>query len=83
LAEAEAVARDAGAPATTRLERGKPEQVMVALAREAAARLIVIRARDWVERHPVLGPSSVGHTARFVLDHAPCEVLLVRQLAHP
>ncbi len=38
LAEAEAAARDAGAQVTsimTRLERGKPEQVIVALAREA------------------------------------------------
>jgi hypothetical protein len=25
-------------------------------------------------------PKSVGHTARFVLDHAPCPVLLVRPL---
>ncbi len=29
---------------------------------------------------PALGPKSVGHVARFVLDHAPCPVLLVRPL---
>lgn len=83
LAEAETVARDAGMLATTRLERGKPEQMIVAVAREAAATLIVIRARDWAERHPGFGPGSVGHTARFVLDHAPCDVLLVRQTGQP
>ena len=26
----------------------------------------------------VIGPKSVGHVARFVLDHAPCPVLLAR-----
>src|SRR6266496_2036973 len=28
-----------------------------------------------------LGPKSIGHVARFVLDHAPCPVLLVRPLS--
>ncbi|GAC1656538.1 MAG: hypothetical protein NVS4B12_29030 [Ktedonobacteraceae bacterium] len=27
---------------------------------------------------PIIGPKSVGHIARFVVDHAPCPVLLVR-----
>jgi len=31
---------------------------------------------------PTLGPKSVGHVARFVLDHAPCPVLLLRQYVH-
>jgi hypothetical protein len=30
---------------------------------------------------PHLGPKSIGHVARFVLDHAPCPVLLVRPLS--
>src|SRR5271166_522405 len=29
----------------------------------------------------ILARRSVGHVAPFVLDHAPCPVLLVRQLA--
>jgi arsenical pump membrane protein len=28
-----------------------------------------------------IGPKSVGHVARFVLDHAPCPVLLVHPLS--
>lgn len=80
LAEALAVAQAGGLTAQTRLERGKPEQVIVALARETAADRIAIRARQTPEHHPSLGPGSVGHTARFVLDHAPCDVLLVRTI---
>ncbi|HEX6796104.1 MAG TPA: universal stress protein [Ktedonobacterales bacterium] len=80
LAEALAVAQAGGLTAQSRLERGKPEQAIVALARETGADRIVIRARQSPEHHPPLGPGSVGHTARFVLDHAPCDVLLVRTL---
>jgi hypothetical protein len=32
-------------------------------------------ARDGDRRHA--GPHSIGKHARFVLDHAPCRVLLV------
>ena len=80
LAEALAVAQAGHVTSQTRLERGKPEQVIVALARDTAADLIAIRARQSPEHHPSQGPGSVGHTARFVLDHAPCDVLLVRAL---
>ena len=38
----------------------------------ADADLLVV-ARD--SRHP--GPHSIGHAARFVVDHAPCDVVLV------
>ena len=37
-----------------------------------------IRASEGSAGHPRLGPASVGHTARFVIDHAPCDVLLLR-----
>ncbi len=80
LAEALAVAQAGGLTAQTRLERGKPEQVIVSLARETGANQIAIGARQAPEHHPKLGPGSVGHAARFVLDHAPCDVLLVRSL---
>jgi nucleotide-binding universal stress UspA family protein len=67
-----------GLAATERLERGRPEQVIVALAGELAARVIVLCARDSPHAHPKAGPPSVGHTARFVVDHSPSPVLLLR-----
>ena len=45
--------------------------------REAA--LIAIWAREGGAGHPRMGPAAVGHTARFVIDHAPCDVLLLRE----
>jgi nucleotide-binding universal stress UspA family protein len=78
LGEALAMATHLGAHAEIRLLRGRPEQALVALAREVAADLIALRLDEWGERRPPTGPGSVGHTARFVLDHAPCDVLLIR-----
>jgi nucleotide-binding universal stress UspA family protein len=85
LAEAVAAARDAGAQVTslvTRLERGRPEQVIVAQARELGADLIALRPREHPESIPPIGPPSIGHTARYVVDHAPCPVLLLRIATH-
>lgn len=81
LAEAEAAAHDAGPQVTsveTRLERGRPEQIIVAQARDLHADLVALRPREYPESFPHTGPPSVGHTARFVLDHAPCPVLFLR-----
>lgn len=78
LGEALAEAQAAHVVAEARLERGKPEQIIVAVAREVQASLVAIRARENAEGHPFIGPASVGHVARFVLDHAPCDVLLLR-----
>lgn len=61
----------------TRLERGRPDQVIVEVARRVNADLISIQARERAG-HPRQGPASVGHTARSILDHAPCDVLLLR-----
>jgi nucleotide-binding universal stress UspA family protein len=36
---------------------------------------LLVSARDNDHTHP--GPRSLGPTARYVLDHAPCAVLLV------
>jgi nucleotide-binding universal stress UspA family protein len=44
-----------------------------ALMQAAADVDLLVLARD--SRHP--GPHSIGHAARFVVDHAPCDVLLV------
>ena len=72
-------ARAAGLAAQSRVERGNPEQVIVAQARQERCDLIVIHASEGAQGRPQIGPASVGHTARFVLDHAPCNVLLLRQ----
>ena len=68
-----------GLAARERLERGRPEQVVVALAQDLRAQLIVLYARESPHGHPRVGPPSVGHTARFVLDHSPINVLLLRE----
>jgi nucleotide-binding universal stress UspA family protein len=63
---------------SARVVRGKPEQVIVQVAQEQRCGLIAIQASEGAAGRPQLGPRSVGHTARFVLDHAPCDVLLLR-----
>ena len=81
LEEAQNAAKTAGFQSeSSKITRGKPEQIIVETAREQKADLIVIRAREGGEGHPHIGPASVGHTARFVLDHSPCDVLLLREL---
>lgn len=74
-----------GAPAANQIEtvalRGKPEQEIVRLGTAMSINLIVVCNRRVLgpgePPHPP-GPKSVGHIARFVLDHAPCPVLLLR-----
>jgi len=81
LEEAQNTAKTVGFQSeSSRIARGKPEQIIVEIAGEQNVDLIVIRAREGGEGHPHFGPASVGHTARFVLDHAPCDVLLLREL---
>jgi nucleotide-binding universal stress UspA family protein len=55
---------------------GEPGREICAAAIAASADLVVLRASR--RSRPEPGPRSVGHTARFVLDHAPCPVLLIR-----
>jgi nucleotide-binding universal stress UspA family protein len=61
-----------GRRAERRMLTGRPEHEIVAAA-EGAGMLIV--ARDGDRSH--LGPKSLGRADRFVVDHAPCPVLLV------
>jgi len=69
-------------PGAETLERqGRPEREIVNAAAEWRADLVMINARAEYGQKPVIGPKSVGHVARFVLDHAPCPVLLVRPLS--
>ncbi|MFD8704900.1 universal stress protein [Kitasatospora sp. NPDC059648] len=57
----------------TRLERtGRTEREVVAAAEDAE---LLVLARDGDRTR--LGPHSLGPTTRFVVDHAPCPVLLV------
>jgi nucleotide-binding universal stress UspA family protein len=58
--------------------QGRPELEIVNAAAEWRADILIICPRAQYGGKPTLGPKSVGHVARFVLDHAPCPVLLVR-----
>jgi nucleotide-binding universal stress UspA family protein len=61
-----------GRPATRLPRRGRVEREVV-LAADGAELLIC--ARDGDRAH--LGPRSLAPATRFVIDHAPCPVLLV------
>jgi nucleotide-binding universal stress UspA family protein len=67
--------------AETLVRQGRPELEIVNAAAEWKADVILIGAHAEYGEPPQVGPRSVGHVARFVLDHAPCPVLLVRPLA--
>lgn len=68
--------RGAGVP-DDRIEeivlRGKPKETLRDLAERDEIELIVVRARGGKP-----GPHSLGKTARFLVDHAPHAVLVVR-----
>jgi nucleotide-binding universal stress UspA family protein len=72
---AEALLADAaqrlGRPARTEVRRGRVEREVVAACDGAD---LLVLARDGERR---LGPPSLGRHQRFVVDHAPCRVLLV------
>jgi len=61
---------------------GRPEREIVQCANVWKADLIVICPRSSSSASPSIGPKSVGHVARFVLDHAPCPVLLLKRREH-
>ena len=67
-----------GRAANTEARRGRVEREVVAAADDMD---ILVLARDG--DHSRLGPRSLGPTARFVVDHAPCRVLLVWADAPP
>jgi nucleotide-binding universal stress UspA family protein len=67
-----------GRPATLEARRGRVEREVVTAAEHAD---ILVLARDGDRER--LGPRSLGPTARFVLDHAPCRVLLIWPDAPP
>jgi nucleotide-binding universal stress UspA family protein len=67
--------------AETLVRQGRPELEIVNAAAEWKADVILVCSRAEYGEPPHVGPRSVGHVARFVLDHAPCPVLLVRPVA--
>ncbi len=64
------------------LREGRPEREIVNAVAEWRADLILLCPRTHYGERPHIGPKSVGHVARFVVDHAPCPVLLLRARAH-
>jgi nucleotide-binding universal stress UspA family protein len=68
----EAAAARLGGPAGRMLRRGRPEREVVAACSDAD---LLVLARDGDRSR--LGPRSLGHATRFVVDHAPCQILLV------
>jgi nucleotide-binding universal stress UspA family protein len=69
----EAAARALDRPCQSVERRGRVEREVVAAA-EGADLLVLARDGDVLSR---LGPKSLGPASRFVVDHAPCPVLLV------
>jgi nucleotide-binding universal stress UspA family protein len=59
-------------PCTTRQRTGRAEREVVAEAEDAD---LLVLARDGDRSR--LGPHSLGPHSRFIVDHAPCPVLLV------
>ncbi len=66
-----------GAAIETAIRRGEPEHEIIAAALECRADAVVLCARPRTGATEP-GPRSLGHVARFVVDHAPVPVLLVR-----
>lgn len=61
-----------GRPARQQVRRGRVERLVVEAAGDADLLMV---ARDGDRSR--LGPASLGPVTRFVVDHAPCAVLLV------
>ncbi|TGN79333.1 universal stress protein [Streptomyces bauhiniae] len=68
----DAAAERLGRPCVREERSGRPEREVVAAA-EGAGLLVLARDGD----RSRLGPHSLGPAARFIVDHAPCPVLLV------
>jgi nucleotide-binding universal stress UspA family protein len=74
----DAAARRLGRPCDQAERHGQAEREVVAAA--AGAGLLIL-ARDGDRTR--LGPKSLGKATRFIVDHAPCPVLLVWPQAAP
>lgn len=74
----DAAALRLGRPCDRIGRHGRPEHEVVTAAADAD---LLIVARDGDQSR--LGPKSLGKEARFVVDHAPCPVLLIWPGAAP
>jgi nucleotide-binding universal stress UspA family protein len=63
-------------PDPSQVRVGEPGREICGVAAAWPAELVVLGASR--QPRPEPGPKSVGRTARFVVDHAPCPVLLIR-----
>lgn len=79
LAEAAAATRTAGyqRDQQTWVLHGRPGHEIVRALAAVDADVVVLYPRPPARQGPP-GPHSLGHAARFIVDHAPCAVLLVR-----
>ena len=67
-----------GIKITHLVAQGRPEQEIIAAAERLNADAVILCARPRTgPTEP--GPRSVGHVARFVVDHSPVPVLLIRR----
>jgi len=67
-----------GRAAETIKTRGRPEREVVAASVDFD---VLVLARDGDRGR--LGPRSLGHATRFVVDHTPCKIFLVWPEASP
>ncbi|CAN5858239.1 hypothetical protein BH23ACT11_BH23ACT11_04910 [soil metagenome] len=75
LAEDVERAKDVGAPAAeAHLLEGKPDAMVVALAEELGAGLIVVGSRGL----GAVARSLLGSTSNSIVRHAHCPVLVIR-----
>ncbi len=76
-------AAERGVAHTTTTRQGNPEREIIRLAAAERVDLIVIDAGIIEETPHGPGKHPLGRIARFVVDHALCDVLLVRRFAAP
>jgi nucleotide-binding universal stress UspA family protein len=76
LAEAKQLAQpDARAVMAVQVE-GEPGRTVCEIAAKDGIDLVALRAGG--RGQPAMGPASLGPAARYIADHCPCPVLLLR-----
>jgi nucleotide-binding universal stress UspA family protein len=70
-------------PHRTLMREGNPEREIIRVAASEGVDLIVIDAGIAGEGAHGPGRHPLGRVARFVVDHALCDVLLIRRFAEP
>ena len=73
VSEALALAHETGVHATGLVRGGKPQAVILKVAEEVGAEAIILG-----RQHPGLEGKILGGISRFVVDQAPCTVVLLR-----